>query len=176
MNDKYYYYSKLEEGWLTIPSKLLYSLWDVSNTVVIEGDGVSREVLTGDYKGFECKEDEDYRIARFKIGQKSNQLDSFRLKLLKDYKIHHEWFNILYSYWKSEEFILILTKISELRKSNPSISPSREDQFNFLKERIISSVIRDDITDVGVDIWKPFVAKLRQIQEDKISKHKKFDS
>ncbi len=172
MNDKYYYYSEVRDGWLSIPSKLLYSLWDKSYSIVLEGEGVSREVLTKDYKGFECSE--DYRIAMFKIGEKRNTLDPFRLKLLKDYRLHNEWFNIFYDYWKSEEFIVILSKISELRKSQ-DIIPSKENQFNFLKDRIKDTIIPESPTNIGIEVWSPFIEKCKKIQEEHILNKKKFD-
>lgn len=159
---QYFIYSKLEDNYLTIPTKLLYSLWDKHQQVVIESDNGSRTVETLDYKGYECTE--DYRVAKFKMKDKEHVLDTFRLKLLVDYKIHHEWFNSLQNVWTSDVFILPLRKTAALRQEK-AITPSKEDQFNFLKNKIEHTVIPQIITSDSGSIWDDFLSRCKQIQQ-----------
>lgn len=159
---QYFIYSKLEDNYLSIPSKLLYNVWDQHKQVIIESNNGSRTVETLDYKGYECTD--DYRIAKFKMLDKDHVLDPFRLKLLIDYQIHHEWFNSLQNIWTSDVFIVPLKKVAALRQQKP-ITPSKEDQFNFLKNKIEHTVIPQVITSDSGNIWDDFLSRCKQIQE-----------
>lgn len=168
--NNYYYSTNLEDGYLKIDSNLLYSLWDKKKSVILVAENACKQVITKDYEGFKCEE--NYRKACFKPDGIDHGLDAFYLKLLRT--IHHEWFNILLEYWKSPEFISILQQIGKLRTTQ-IVVPSKEEQFNFLKERIHVTVISDSVTDVGVEIWKPFIEKLQSVQQDNLLNRKKYD-
>lgn len=131
MKNKYFYYSELENGYLSIPSKLLYSLWDKKKEIVIEGENCSRTVLTGDYKGFICTD--DYRVAKFKIDAKNNVLDAFRMKLFTKYSLHHEWMNSLFDIFTSKIFISPLKQLQ-----------GKEINFSYLTTSINESAIPEN--------------------------------
>ena len=168
--NNYYYYTNLEGGFLKIPSFLLYNLWDKKKMLTLVADNTSRSVVTQDYRGFTCED--EYRIACFKPDGNPHNLDAFYLKLLKS--VHHEWFNELFEYWKSQEFISILQQVGKLRTTQ-EILPPKDQQFDFLKDRISITVIPDSVTTNSGEIWKPFVEKLRRIQQQDLINRKKFD-
>lgn len=171
MNDVFYYYSRgVENNLISIPSKILYDAADTYKTIVIEGDNCSKTINGIDYKDFECKESEEFRIARFKIIDKKNVLDPFRLKLYQSYHINYQWFNKLQDYFLSQEFILSLKQINELRASGKSVS-TRENQFNYLKNQILQTEIPSENTDMG--IWKNLILKCKEIQNEFRTNNKK---
>lgn len=166
--EQYFVYSEMVNNYLSIPSRLLYNLWDRHKEVVIEGNSVSRKVPTKDYTAFHC--DSECRVAKFKAEEKQNILDAFRLKLLKDYQIHHEWFNSLYDVWISDEFIVTLKKVAALRATK-NITPAKEDMFNFLKNKIEHTILPATITSDSGDIWKWFLDKCKEIQEEYMKRY-----
>lgn len=159
----WYHPSEIEnKEWVSIPTKLLYTLWDDGYSLIIEGNkGISRKVVTKDYSGYTCSD--DYRVAKFKAINKNNVLDEYHLKLLFDYQIHPQFFNHLFDVWKSQEFILALKSANNLRENNPNF-PSKELQFNFLKNRPDQVIFPDEKYMNGV--FNSFINKCKQVKEN----------
>lgn len=167
MNNKYFIYSEIDkQGWVSVPTKLIYDNWDLKRNIVIESDNGSREVVVGDYKSMNCPEELEYRVSKFKLDNKEHILDEFLLKLINSYKIHHTWFNSLIDVWKSEIFIRPLQHVTKQRSEGQIITPDKSNQLSYFKNRIDHTILPKEITSNSNGVWIPFLNKCKEIQEN----------
>lgn len=167
-----YYFVKAEDDvkdFIKVPTRLLFNNYDKRLTTVLINDKGCYNVAPFNFTY--TSDQEEYKFSCFKYDKDYHPLSSFQKKLLSLFS--SDWYNKLLPVLQSEQFVTLLKHIAKIR-TEKEVSPSKDDMFKFLMNRIEDTEIPDSLLNEEV-VGVGFLNHCKQIKQQRISTKKKFD-